>query len=284
MATKIPWAMETWNPLNGCSKISEGCRNCYAEKLAARLKAMGVAGYKDTINEAGQWSGKITANVKQLDKPMNWKRGKIIFVCSMGDLFHDAVPTVALHQILSVIKKCPQHTFLLLTKRPENALAASQSVRFSHFFDLPNIWMGVTAENQEMLNKRIPILLQIPAAKRFVSIEPMLGSIDITNKGLRNAYSRPTDYYTEPATGKRIGIEWTDPGDAFIGLDWVICGCESGPARRPMDIEWAKNLKNQCVSAGVPFFFKQKYIGTKKIVMPLLDEQVWDQAPEPLKF
>ena len=280
MATKIPWAMETWNPLNGCSKISEGCRNCYAEKLAARLKAMGVAGYKDTITEEGQWSGKITSNLKQLNKPLNWKRGKIIFVCSMGDLFHDAVPTVALHQILSVIKKCPQHTFLLLTKRPENALAASQSVRFSHFFDLPNIWMGVTAENQEMLNKRVLILLQIRAAKRFVSVEPMLTPIQMEIPINDASWSTRNLLTGEMSNLLRQSKVQTSAET----LDWVICGCESGPARRPMDIEWAKNLKNQCVSAGVPFFFKQKYIGTKKIVMPLLDEQVWDQAPEPLKF
>jgi len=269
MPTKIPWATETWNPVNGCTKISEGCKECYAEKLARRLKAMGIDNYQKTINEKGNWSGDISWSIKILNKPFQWEKPRMIFVCSMGDLFHEAVPTRLLMSIFEVIEDCPQHTFLLLTKRPENALAAAESLRFKDYFDLPNIWMGVTAENQAMADKRIPILLKIPAAKRFVSIEPMLEPVDLTSiKGNAGSYYQVLEPILNCGDSNRPA------------LDWVIAGCESGTKRRPMDIQWVRDLKNQCVAASVPFFFKQKYIGNKKISMPMLDDQIWDQYPQ----
>lgn len=279
MATKIPWATETWNPINGCTKVSEGCKHCYAEKLANRLKAMGIEGYRHTTNPEGQWSGAITYNINLIKKPLHWEKPRMIFVCSMGDLFHAGVATLLLMKIFEIIEDCPQHTFLILTKRPENALAAAESLRFKDYFDLPNIWMGVTAENQAMAEERIPILLKIPAAKRFVSIEPMLGpvNLEIEIDPLKWAGYTKRNLLSGQLLNPYKNSYSATPSDK---LDWVIAGCESGTTRRPMDIQWVRDLKDQCVAANVPFFFKQKYIGNKKITMPMLDDQIWDQYPQ----
>jgi len=234
--TKIEWCEESWNPITGCSPVSEGCEHCYARRMGQRLR--GRYGYpKDD-------PFRVTFHPDRLDQPLKWQKPRTIFVCSMGDLFHDHVKIVWLVNVLNIIFRSGQHIFLMLTKRPEEMkedfewLAAEG---FIHLNELPHLWLGVTAENQQRADERIPILLQIPAAKRFVSIEPMLGPVDV------NPY---------------FFSEWTlrghnHPTQKTTGLNWVICGGESGPGARPMHPDWVRSVRDQCQSTGVPFFFKQ---------------------------
>jgi protein gp37 len=231
--TKIEWATDTWNPITGCTKISEACQNCYAERMSKRLA--GRCGYPE-----GE-PFRVTLHPDKLDQPMRWKKPRMIFVCSMGDLFHEDVPNSFLDQIFAVMAKAEQHIFLLLTKRPKRAkeyilramydencnyqgwYEAINDLEIPDVTPMENVWLGVTAENQQRADERIPILMQIPAAKRFVSIEPMLGMVDL---------SIPPH------------------------IDWVICGGETGPGARPMHLDWVRSLRDQCQAAGVPFFFK----------------------------
>lgn len=243
--TKIEWANKTWNPVTGCTKISPGCQNCYAERMSKRLA--GRAGYpKDD-------PFKVTLHPDRLDEPLKWKKPSRIFVCSMGDLFHYDVPDEYISEVFDVMCQCPDHIFQVLTKRPE---------RMSHFIKSylgkisGHIWLGVTAENQEQADKRIPILLQIPAAVRFVSVEPMLGYVALSHVEF--------DRWTTMNVLEGCGIT-TRPGAmgqcipncGCEKLNWVICGGESGPGARPMHPDWARSLRDQCKVAGVPFFFKQ---------------------------
>jgi protein gp37 len=191
--TKIEWAEKTWNPVTGCTKVSPACDNCYAERISKRLA--GRYGYpKDK-------PFRVTFHSDKLNEPHKWKKRSRIFVVSMGDLFHEKVENQWRHLIFNEINAIDRHTYIILTKRPQNALNyITKNIREHGWGPLPNhIWLGVTAENQEQADKRIPILLQIPAAVRFVSIEPMLGYVEISN---------------------------------FKGIDWVIVGAESGPKRR----------------------------------------------------
>ena len=265
--TKIDWAEKTWNPVTGCTKISPGCQNCCAERMSKRLR--GRCGY-DAENPF-----KVTLHPDRLEEPMRWRRPSTIFVCSMGELFHPEVPFAYIERVFNIMLHAPQHTFLVLTKRPRTAkMFLDPNLRsdvFKHW-PLPNVWLGVTAENQEMADKRIPILLQIPAAVRFVSVEPMLG---------------PVDLFSNDYLGGCINCEvCLDNPETFINraqdrkIDWVICGSESGPNRRPANIEWIRSLKNQCLAVGVPFFLKQMEVGGRLIKMPKLDGQVWNQMPE----
>lgn len=228
--TKIEWATKTWNPITGCSPISAGCEHCYAARMANRLR--GRYGY-DKNNPF-----QITFHENRIEEPLQWKKPQRVFVCSMGDLFHDYVHEDWIDEIMQTIKDCPQHTFMILTKRPENInqklwgyrggnpsfqSAATGPVRELDFEEMPsNIWLGVTAENQETADERIPILLSTPAAKHFVSVEPMLGPVNFDGRK----------------------------------LDWIICGGETGPGARPVHPEWVRDLRDQCQSANVPFFFK----------------------------
>ena len=244
MPTKIQWATDSWNPITGCSKISDGCKNCYAERMAKRLA--GRYGYpKDNPFKPG------TIHADKIQHPPKWGGGgKKIFVCSMGDLFHDDVPTYKTFGTIFdaaymsgygkfMVPRKPDY-YLFLTKRPENMLKIVNYYLQRYGGSMPeNCWFGVTAENQEQADKRIPTLLQIPAAVRFVSVEPMLGSISILKWAERN---RESD----------------DTSDIMIpGLHWVICGGETGPGARPMHPDWVRSLRDQCQAAGVPFFFKQ---------------------------
>lgn len=239
---KIEWTDQTWNPIIGCSKVSPGCDNCYAERMAKRLACMGKTQYQNVIdgywdgNKAVTqgWNGNTNLVESALEKPLHWKKPRKIFVCSMSDLFHESVPFTWIEKVMSVIEECPQHTFQLLTKRPhimaEYFNGLGKRFELSH---LSNLWLGTTCENQEMADKRIPVLLKIPAAKRFVSVEPMLGPVRV-------------DYYSTNFT----------TGECTL-LDWIICGGESGPGARPMHPDWARGLRDQCKEAGVPFMFKQ---------------------------
>jgi protein gp37 len=229
MSTKIEWCDETWNPVTGCTPISEGCKNCYAKRMTAR----NLWGYDF-------WPG--TEHMDRLEEPLHWRKRRRIFVCSMGDLFHRAVGTPAIDRVRGVILECPQHAFMLLTKRPQRMLTYTNGGQ-----SWPsNVWLGVTAEKQKRADERIPILLQIPAAHRFVSVEPMLGPVS-----LQTYLVGHEDNGVAP--GRPVGtcVGYTPP------LDWVICGAETGPGARYMDPLWAKRLRDECGAARVPFFFKK---------------------------
>ncbi len=248
--SKIEWTDRTWNPVTGCTKISEGCRNCYAERMSKRIA--GRAGYpKDE-------PFKVTLHEGRLEEPLRWTKPSKIFVCSMGDLFHEDVLGEFILKVFDVMHQCPQHTFQVLTKRPENMNDfISEMVESGLWGEIPgHILLGVTAENQEQADKRIPVLLQIPAAKRFVSVEPMLGPVELNyefNQWLGE--EREVDCGGCSATPVR-GQPYC-PGHDAGGIDWVICGGESGPGARPMHPDWVRDLRDQCQEAGVPFLFKQ---------------------------
>ena len=246
--TKIEWAEESWNPVTGCTKISPGCKNCYAEKMSKRLA--GRFGYPAAD------PFEVTLHPDKITEPLSWKKPRRIFVCSMGDLFHDDVLDRWIAEVFKIIGMCwaakdsrKDHIFMILTKRPERTRNFFRD--WPLFENLPNVWLGVTAENQEQADARIPVLLSIPAAKRFVSIEPMLGPVDLNdmlhphNLG---SFSSLTGIHNwgKPHKEKEYGT-----------LDLVICGGESGPGARPVHTDWVRGVRDQCKEAGVPFFFKQ---------------------------
>ncbi|HNR90777.1 MAG TPA: phage Gp37/Gp68 family protein [Spirochaetota bacterium] len=275
MKTKIEWATHTWNPVTGCTPISEGCEHCYAARMAKRLA--GRCGYpQDDPFRPG------TFHANRLNDPLKIKKSSMIFVCSMGDLFHEDVSELIIDEILDVIAACPQHVFIMLTKRPQNIeqklYASTPKCGCRHLGGgdyMPNVWLGVTAENQARAEERIPILLSIPAAVRFVSVEPMLGPVDLNRAGAiwadMNGSIRPE--YQQPCRT----------------IDWVICGGETGPGARPMHPDWARSLRDQCKSASVPFFFKSMgdwwrnthgYARCDKIQSRYLDGVEYGEYPE----
>ena len=222
--SRIEWTEATWNPVTGCTPISEGCEHCYAKRMATRLR--GRCGYP-----AGA-PFLVKVHPDRYNEPFGWRKSKKIFVCSMGDLFHEYVPFPWINEVFSVIQRCAHHRFMVLTKRPErmrNYISKVLQVRGWPESDIPfpNVWMGITAETQRRADERIPVLLEIPAARRFVSVEPMLGPVDLS--------------------------QWLGRSG---GLDWVICGGETGPGARPVHPDWVRSLRDQCQIAGVPFFFK----------------------------
>lgn len=244
---------ETWNPIIGCSKVSDGCKNCYAEKMAYRITNIELSKYgaysdrreyknvvQGVFSGAG-WNGKTHFVKSAIDKPMRWKKPRVIFVCSMGDLFHEDTSFEEINAVFSVMSDNDQHIYIVLTKRPQRII---DFYNWKSSFGVPwvpknNVWLGVTAENQKTANERIPELLKIPAAVRFVSVEPMLGPVDlqqVTYQKLKN---------------------WIQNNETQYGLDWVICGGESGPGARPIHPDWARSLRDQCQATEVPFFFKQ---------------------------
>lgn len=268
--TCISWTDATWNPIVGCSVVSPGCTNCYAMRDAARIvrcsEGAGRAShYEGTIepSKAGPvWTGKVAlAPDRIVTTPLSWRRPRRIFVNSMGDLFHESVPDEWIDRVFAVMALAPQHTFQVLTKRSARmreylsgealrrvARAANRirTVDGLIGWPLPNVWLGVTAEDQTRANERIPDLLATPAAVRFVSCEPMLGPVDLRNVS-------PADKYEIDVLS---GYDF-DQGLVGPRLDWVICGGESGPNARPMHPDWARGLRDQCAAAGVPFHFKQ---------------------------
>lgn len=274
--TKIEWSDATWNVITGCSPVSPGCANCYAAQLAGtRLKNHpSRKGLTREVNGRPVWTGSVWFNHEWLMQPLRWKKPRRIFVCAHSDIFHSNVTDEWLDRIFAVMCLARQHTFQVLTKRPkrmqaymkavmdgQRQLASSATTIKSGLAGMavasvlkkgiiPNVWLGVTAENQEQANKRIPLLLETPAAKRFVSIEPMLGPVDFL------LTLKKSD---APERGKPdLGIHALRgiPG-VKKGLDWVICGGESGPNARPMHPDWVRSLRDQCNEAKVPFMFKQ---------------------------
>ncbi len=254
--TKIEWVKnpdgsqgEVWNPVTGCTPVTEGCRNCYAKEYHKRFSS-------DPFE-------KIVCHPERLSKPLVWKKPRMIFVNSMSDLFHNDVSQEFQESVWNVIHNCSQHTFAILTKRPQNMkdfIDWMLTAPYGHV--LPNLWLGVSVSNQPDADRFIPLLLQTPAAKRFVSIEPMLGEISLRWLKIN---PRP---------------EITNEYDGLRHIDWVICGGESGANARPCHPDWVRSLRDQCVNASVPFFLKQLNINGKLVHMPELDGQVWNQLPE----
>lgn len=282
--TKIEWTDATWNPVTGCSVVSPGCTNCYAMRLAGtRMRSHPSRAGLTSVSRAGPvWNGEVRFNDEWLAEPMHWRRPRRIFVCAHGDLFHDKVPDEWIDRVFAIMALCPQHTFQVLTKRPERMrqyIAARERdiavqlaahphyasrfraghAEFGHIryrpeddswhmpWPLPNVWLGVSVENQETANERIPLLLATPAAKCFVSAEPLLGPVSI------ESWLKPRQWTHDDGYGGK-GPGWSSDHRT---LDWVICGGESGPDARPMHPDWVRSLRDQCADTGVPFHFKQ---------------------------
>lgn len=274
--TKIEWAEAVWNPVTGCTPISEGCQNCYAKRMGKRLA--GRCGYP------ADDPFRVTLHPDKLNEPLKWKKPRRVFVCSMGDLFHEDVKADWLIDIFKIIEKANKHIFMILTKRPRNMVDAIAGMDFCKFINgIPkNIWLGVTAENQQRADERIPILLQIPAAVRFVSVEPMLGLVDLSKWLGGTWYCETCECTVDPEFVPFSEIHYPCENylDFIPGIDWVICGSESGPNHRKTKIEWIRDLREQCISANVPFFLKQMEINGRMVKMPELDGKIWAQFPE----
>lgn len=233
VGSTIEWTEATWNPVTGCTKVSAGCKNCYAERMAKRLQAMRVPQYRNGF--------KLTLQPEMLDVPRRWKRPRKVFVNSMSDLFHPEVPLPFIQQVFEVMNECPQHTFQILTKRPEIAAEFSPKLDWT-----PNIWMGTSVENMLVMH-RIRDLVRVRAKMRFLSLEPLLGPL---------------------------------PRLPLTGIHWVIVGGESGPGARPMEKDWVIQIRERCRDRGVPFFFKQWGGVNKKKTGRRLEGRVWEQMPK----
>ena len=233
LQSAIKWTGSTWNPVTGCSKISPGCKHCYAERMAKRLKAMGSPNYADGF--------KLKTHEHVLELPLSWKKPQTIFVNSMSDLFHKNVPLEFIQKVFDVMNKAHWHTFQVLTKRSERLFQLDKHLNWA-----PNIWMGVSVENENYI-KRIDHLRCTNAYIKFLSLEPLIGPINTLN--LKN-------------------------------IDWVIVGGESGPGARPMLEEWVVDIKDECRYQNVPFFFKQWGGVNKKKAGRTLQGRTWDEMPE----
>jgi len=235
--TKIEWTETTWNPSTGCTKISSGCKNCYAERMAKRLKAMKQEKYKNGFA--------LTTHPEVLSEPYSWRTPRTVFVNSMSDMFHEDMPLEFIQKVFNVMNENPQHTFQVLTKRANILSEYKSCLNWSK-----NIWMGVTIENQDNV-QRIDYLRTVPANVKFLSIEPLIDEI------------------------KYIDL---------ANIDWVIVGGESGPGARPIKEEWVLTLKNECIIQSVPFFFKQWGGTNKKAAGRLLEGKTWDGMPDKVEL
>ena len=272
MATnsKIEWCDHTVNLWWGCAKVHTGCKNCYAERMSKRLA--GRFGYPPAPDNF-----RVALHFDKINEPLKWKKPRRIFVVSMGDLFHEYVPFEVIDRIFTTIINTPQHTYQILTKRPERMRDYFSTIDIrmllKEFWPFPNVWLGVSVENQETANERIPILLEIPAKVKFVSVEPMLSHVNLVN----------IPYNSLGALHKMNALigygGWRNYNRMEYKLHWIICGSESGPNARPTETEWVRSIRNQCIDAGVPFFLKQLHINGKKVSMPELDGKVWDEMP-----
>lgn len=228
----IEWTQATWNPITGCTKISAGCKNCYAERLALRLRLMGNQRYRNGF--------RVTLHPDLISLPKSWRTPRLIFVNSMSDLFHDDVPLAFIQRVFETMRECPQHTFQVLTKRSDRLRRLASEINWP-----ANVWMGVSVEDSRVL-RRVDHLRQVPAAVRFLSCEPLIGSL-----------------------GR---IDLTD-------IHWVIVGGESGFGARPMKIEWVREVFRICRRYNVPFFFKQWGGVRKDLTGRLLRGKTYDEMP-----
>jgi protein gp37 len=260
-SSKIEWTDASWNPIAGCTPVSPGCTHCYAAPLARRLEKMGQEKYNNTAVRRGQldvFTGWINFDEAALQIPLHWKRSRMIFVNSMSDLFHEAVPFAFVDRVFDIMALTPQHRYQILTKRPQRMLQYFETPRdrLHRTRPLPNVWLGTSVEDQKRADERIPWLLNCPAAIHFLSCEPLLGPIDLKPKPDSQTCivcgGGPDDRQHAVSGAGNTGHEYRTRG-----LQWVIAGGESGPHARPMHPAWARQLRNQCLSVGVPFFFKQ---------------------------
>lgn len=296
--TAIEWTDKTWNPVRGCSRVSEGCRHCYAETMAGRIVRMGkgkptpydglVTSKLKVISDDEQrvesrWTGKVVLDAKKLAKPLGWRKPRTVFVNSMSDLFHPSLTNEQIAAVFGVMAATP-HTYQVLTKRskrmrewfawvgvhgPSGARSACRVAAsgllgrivempdHSAPWPLPNVWLGVSVENQEAADERIPDLLATLAAVRYISGEPLLGAVDLSGVERGNSWSggnwlRSYRFERRHDDGNAEVIE-----ERKERIDWVIAGCESGAGARPCSVEWLRSLRDQCKAAEVPFFLKQ---------------------------
>lgn len=348
--TSIEWTDRTWNPIRGCSRVSEGCRNCYAEKFAARFSGPGMP--YDGLARMGdlgpRWTGKVEL-ANNLFDPIRWRKPARVFVNSMSDLFHEKLEDISIDAVFGAMLAShtlvdrARHTFQILTKRAERMRRYFEAgphallKRWAEAFDpyitmddpdtffseysrddvpwpLPNVWLGVSVENQAAADERIPLLLQTPAAVRFLSIEPLLGPVNLDSilggtqwiGGQRGCGGQHHGIGTPECPRE---LHHHHDHRCRRGIDWVIVGGESGPNARPMHPSWVRSLRDQCHAAGVPFFFKQwgawapydrgandsRTLATpgsldepmqrfgKKISGRELDGRTWDEFPEALR-
>ncbi len=230
--SSIEWTEATWNPVTGCTKISHGCKNCYAERMTKRLHSMGAEKYSNGFA--------VTMHDSTLKDPLKWRRPRLIFVNSMSDLFHEVVENSFIEAVFKIMNSTPQHTYQVLTKRPERVVQLDHLLNWT-----PNIWLGTSIES-ERWTKRLAELKQTGANVKFLSLEPLLGPL--------------------------ASIDLTD-------IDWVIVGGESGPGARPMKAKWVRDIRESCVRNHVPFFFKQWGGVFKARTGRILDNRTWDQMP-----
>lgn len=235
--SKIEWTETTWNPVTGCTKISQGCKFCYAERMAKRLQAMGVNKYRDGFA--------VRLHPKVLTEPFSWKGPKIVFVNSMSDLFHRSVPSSFIESVFETMNKASQHTFQVLTKRPDRVVRLDERLNWT-----PNIWLGTSIESSRW-SGRLASLKHTSAKTKFLSLEPLLGPLSDLS---------------------------------LTGIDWVIVGGESGPGARPMKPDWVRSIRDNCLKNQVPFFFKQWGGVFKKKTGRTLDNRTWDEMPMQLKL
>ena len=241
----IEWTEATWNPVSGCKAVSPGCTNCYAQRMASRLQAMKIEKYSGTTRKSGRkavWTGKVNVDMKSLDAPLKWKKPRRIFVNSMSDLFQIGVEEEFILRVWEVMEAAKQHTFQILTKRPDRMASILSKPEFK---TLSNVWLGTSVESQEYL-ERIDFLRETPSVIRFISFEPLLGPI-------------------------------LDPD--LHAIHWAIVGGESGPGARPMEEWWAEELKDACSEQEVAFFFKQWGGVRKHNTGRKLKGKVWDEYP-----
>jgi protein gp37 len=257
--SKIEWTEATWNPVTGCTEVSEGCDHCYARTFAERFRGVPRHPYEQGF-DLRLWP-------ERLDQPLRWKRPRVVFVNSMSDLFHDDVPDEFIARVFLVMAQAQRHNFQVLTKRPGRMASIlrrwTRSVTPIRELDdfillgrwpLPNVWLGTSIETQKWANVRIPKLLETPAVIRFLSCEPLLAPLELP-------------------------LPRAQAHDGVVRIHWVIVGGESGPGARPIDPQWARSLRDQCLDAGVPFFFKQWGGRTPRAGGRELDGRTWDEMP-----
>jgi protein gp37 len=285
--TTIEWTQgpdgspgKVWNPVTGCTKVSPGCINCYAEVIDHRFDHDKV-GRLPWAFPASRGGRGVTLHPERLEQPLHWRKPRRVFVNSMSDLFHEDVPEWFIAKVFATMAQTPWHTFQVLTKRPErmkkmlgtsvvfmyhldHGVKAGQRISFR--WPLPNVWLGVSVENQFWADRRIPLLLQTPAAVHFLSCEPLLGPVDL----IIDTEVGPLSYLQ---SYNLMDDKWTPK------LDWIICGGESGPKARAMHLDWARSIRDQCQASGVPFFYKQAIIEGKRVSLPELDGRQWREFP-----
>ena len=230
--SKIEWTDSTWNPVTGCTKISPGCKHCYAERLSKRLQSMRMQKYRNGFT--------VTTHTSTLEEPLKWVKPRLVFVNSMSDLFHKSVPLEFIRAVFDIMNRLPQHTFQVLTKRPDRVNQFNSVLNWT-----PNIWLGVSIESERWLT-RLEKLKKTDAQIKFLSLEPLLEQL---------------------------------PNLSLVGIDWVIVGGESGPGARRIEPDWIKAIRDNCVQSSVPFFFKQWGGAIKKRTGRILDDRTWDEMP-----